>query len=59
MKAAWMPVRIMVAAAVLCVGVALAHAADAGVSSRGGLRAKYAELRSPLSNNPFRKPNRS
>jgi hypothetical protein len=55
MKAAWLTVRIVVAA-VLCVGAALSHAADADQDSAGRLRAKYAELRSQLSNNQFQKP---
>ena len=53
MKAVWLPAR-MLAAAVLCVGAALAHAADG--DSAGRLRAKYAELRPQLSNNQFHKP---
>ena len=50
-----MPVRI-IAAVVLCMGAALAHAGDADVNSAGRLHAKYAELRNQLSNNQFRKP---
>lgn len=46
----------VVAVAVLCAGVVLAHAGDAGVESAGRLRAKYAELRNQLGNNPFGKP---
>lgn len=53
MKAAWMPVRIA-AAAVLCVGAAVAG--DADVNSAGSLHAKYAELRNQLSHNQFQKP---
>ena len=53
MKATWLPAR-MLAAAVLCVATALAHAADQ--DSAGRLRAKYAELRPQLSNNQFQKP---
>lgn len=50
-----MPVHV-VAAALLCAGVALAHAGDAGVDSASRLHAKYAELRIPLGNSPFGKP---
>jgi hypothetical protein len=53
MKTACLPAR-MLAAAVLCVATALAHAADQ--DSAGRLRAKYAELRPQLSNNQFQKP---
>ena len=53
MKATWLPAR-MLAAAVLCVSMALAQAADQ--DSAGRLRAKYSELRPQLSNNQFQKP---
>ena len=49
------PVR-MASALLLCVGAALVHAADADRDSAGSLRAKYAELRTQLSNNQFQKP---
>jgi hypothetical protein len=55
MKAAWIAVRV-VAAAVLCVSAAVAHAGNADMNSAGSLRAKYAELRNQLSNNQFQKP---
>jgi hypothetical protein len=55
MKAVCLSVR-MVAAALLCAGAALAHARAADVTSAGSLGAKYAELRTQLSNNQFQKP---
>jgi hypothetical protein len=46
----------MFATALLCVGAALTHAHAANVNSTTGLQAKYAELRTELSNNQFQKP---
>jgi len=46
----------VVAAVLLCVGAALAHARAADVNSASSLGAKYAALRTQLSNNQFQKP---
>lgn len=54
-KAAWFAVR-MVAALLLCAGAASAHARAMDVSSASSLGAKYAELRTQLSNSQFQKP---
>jgi hypothetical protein len=55
MKAAEMLVR-MLATVLLCVGAALAHARATDVNSASSLGAKYAALRTQLSNNQFQKP---
>jgi hypothetical protein len=55
MRAARIPVRV-VAAVLLCVGAALADARATDVNSASSLGAKYAELRTQLSNNQFHKP---
>jgi hypothetical protein len=55
MRTARTPVRV-VAAVLLCVGAALAHARAADVNSASSLGAKYAELRTQLSSNQFQKP---
>jgi len=55
MKAARILVRT-VATVLLCAGVTLAHARATDVNSAGSLGAKYAELRTQLSNNQFQKP---
>jgi hypothetical protein len=46
----------MVATALLCASVTLAHARTMDVNSASSLGAKYAELRTQLSNNQFQKP---
>lgn len=46
----------IVAAAALCMGAVLAHAAAADVDPAAGLRARYAGLRGQLDNNPFQRP---
>jgi hypothetical protein len=46
----------IVATVLLCAGVTLAHARATDANSAGSLGAKYAELRSQLSNNQFQKP---
>jgi hypothetical protein len=55
MKAAEMLVR-MLATVLLCVGAAPAHARATDVNSASSLGAKYAALRTQLSNNQFQKP---
>ena len=55
MRATRIPMR-MVAAVLLCAGAALAQARTTDVNSASSLGAKYAELRSQLTNNQFGRP---
>ena len=46
----------LIAVALLCAGVGIAHAGDADANSPGSLRAKYGALRDRLSHNQFQRP---
>jgi hypothetical protein len=51
----WAPARLL-AVALLCAGVGIAHADDAYANSPGSLRAKYGALQDRLSHNQFQRP---
>jgi hypothetical protein len=55
MKALWTPARLL-AVALVCLGVGIAHADDADANSAASLRAKYGALQGQLSHNQFQRP---
>jgi len=55
MKTSWTSARVL-AAALLCLGVSVAHADDADAISAASLRAKYDGLQNRLSHNQFQRP---
>ena len=50
------PAQIFVRVIAVCMAISFAHAGVADVQSADRLRAKYNDLRSKLSDNPFKKP---
>ncbi|MDP2242071.1 MAG: hypothetical protein Q8K18_18190 [Burkholderiales bacterium] len=55
MKALWMPARLF-AAALLGMGLGIAHAGDADANSAASLRARYGVVQDQLRHNQFQRP---